>query len=326
MNLTAWLPAWKRSEAHDELDDVAILQSERTAKVVLRDDFEDVRMVRADRHDHRAVHVTDRREEALRAAERPPGGFKARDLDAGALLEDLQFREIRARDLEVPCAFVRLEPELLAELVLVSLLPHVEGALAQAARDGPGDRHRYFDREYPLLVRVLLPDDLPAARRQSDPLAAGREVSGDQTLPDKLEDSLGCALLAHADELAELPRRQVHVLFRPAEEGDRLQRLDVIRLQPRGGGPARAYSFPRVTILRRRDDCGIGGRLAECRRLLVGPTAAGRSSRRRLGVPLRGPGARRPRNRDLRQVDISSRASARPARSDPGPPRGRVRP
>src|SRR5439155_88420 len=156
----------------------------------------------------------DRREEALRAAERPPGGFEGCDLDAGALLEDLQFREIRARDLEVQCAFVRVEPELLAELVLVSLLPHVEGALAQAARDGPGDRHRFFDLEYPLVVRVLLPDDLPAARRQSDPLAAGREVSGDQTLPDKLEDSLGCALLAQADEHAELAedrRRDRHV-------------------------------------------------------------------------------------------------------------------
>src|SRR5207247_10250608 len=109
MNLTAWLPAWKRSEAHDELDDVAILQSERTAKVVLRDDFEDVRMVRADRHDHRAVHVTDRREQARRATERPPGGFEACDLDARALLDGLQLRELRARDLEVQGAFVRLD-------------------------------------------------------------------------------------------------------------------------------------------------------------------------------------------------------------------------
>src|SRR5881409_4009421 len=173
--------------------------------------------MRADRHDHCAIDVPDRRKETFRTAERPSNGVETGDLNPGALLEDLQLRKIRARDLQVQRAFVWFEPELLAELVFVPFLPHVERALVQPARDGPGDRHRFFDLENPLVVRVLLPDDLPAARRQSDPLAAGREVSGDQTLPDKLEDSLGCALLAHADELAELARRQVHVLFRPAE-------------------------------------------------------------------------------------------------------------
>src|SRR5438128_1781875 len=136
-------------------------------------------MVRADGHDHRAVHVTNGGEKALRATERPSGGFEPRDLDAGTLLENLQFREVRARDLEVQGALVRFEPELLAELVLVSLLPHVEGALAKSARDGAGDRHRFFDFEYPLIVRVLLPEDFPAARCESDSLAAGREVAGE---------------------------------------------------------------------------------------------------------------------------------------------------
>src|SRR5207245_7157617 len=129
----------------------------------------------------------------------------------------------------------------------------------------------------PLVVRVLLPEDLPATRREPNPLTARREVAGDEPFADQLEDPLGRALLAHADELAEFPRGQVHALLRPAKERDGLQRLDVIRLQPGGGGPMRAYSFPSVTGLRRRDGCAIGGRRAECPRPSIGPRAAGRS-------------------------------------------------
>src|SRR3989441_4029182 len=191
--------------------------------------------MRADRHDHRAIDVTDGREETLRAAERPSRGVEAGDLDPGALLEDLQLREIRARDLQVQGAFVGLEPELLAELVFVPFLPHVERALAQPARDGPGDRQRFFDFKNPLVIGVLLPQDFSAPRRESDPLAARRQVARDESFSDQLEDSLGRALLTHPDEFAELPRRQVHVLFRPAEEGDRFQRFDVIRLQTARG-------------------------------------------------------------------------------------------
>src|SRR6059036_1764079 len=221
-------------------------------------------MVRADRHDDRAVDMADRREEAFRASERPPGGFEACDLDARTVLENLQFREIRAPNLEVQRALVRLEPELLAELVLVAFLAHVERALTEAARDGPRNRHRLLDLEDPLVVRVLLPEDLPAARGETDPLATCREVPGDESFSDQLEDPLGRALLTYADKLAEFPGGQVHVLLCPAEQRDGLQRLDVIRLQLRGGGPMRAYSFPSVTAPLRRDGCAIGGRRAEC--------------------------------------------------------------
>src|SRR5438093_7760305 len=88
-------------------------------------------------------------------------------------------------------------------------------------------------------------------------------------------------------------------VFGKLEEGDRLQGFDVVRLQPRGGGPARAYSFRRVTSLPRRDGCAIGGRRAECPRPSVGRGAAGRSSRRPPVVPRRDRGAHRPRSRDL---------------------------
>src|SRR2546425_1551946 len=232
------------SQRRDQLDDVAILQSERAAKVVLRDHLEYVCMVRSDRHDHGAVDVAHRREETFRTAERPPRGLEGSDLDARSLLEDLQLREIRARDLQVQGAFVRLEPELLPELVFVPFLPHVERALAQPARDGPGDRQRFFDFKNPLVIGVLLPQDFSAPRRESDPLAARRQVARDESLSDQLEDSLGSALLTHADEFSELSRSQVHVLFRPAEEGDRLQRLDVIRLQPRGGRTGASLFLP----------------------------------------------------------------------------------
>src|SRR3989441_9062765 len=151
MKLTVWVACCELSKAHDQLDDVAMLEPERAAKVVLRNHFEDVRVMRADRHDHRAIDVTDGREETFRAAERPSRGVEAGDLDPRALLEDLQLREIRARDLQVQGAFVRFEPELLAELVFVPFLAHVEGALAKATRDGPRDRHRFFDLENPLV-------------------------------------------------------------------------------------------------------------------------------------------------------------------------------
>src|SRR5207245_5544498 len=86
------------SKAHDQLDDVAILEPERAAKVVLRDHLEDIRVVRANRHDHRAIDMPDRREKTFRSTERASCGVEAGDLDPGALLEDLQLREIRARD------------------------------------------------------------------------------------------------------------------------------------------------------------------------------------------------------------------------------------
>src|SRR5437879_9725882 len=98
MKLTVWVACCELSKAHDELDDIAILEPERAAKVVLRDHLEDIRVMRADRHDDRAVDVPDRREETFRTAERASRGVEARDLDPGALLEDLQLREIRARD------------------------------------------------------------------------------------------------------------------------------------------------------------------------------------------------------------------------------------
>src|SRR5881296_436747 len=200
--------------------------------------------MRADRHDHCAIDVPDRRKETFRTAERPSNGVETGDLNPGALLENLQLRKIRARDLQVQRAFVWFEPELLAELVFVPFLPHVERALAQPARDGPGDRHRFFDLENPLVVGILLPQDLSAARRESDSLAARRQVARDQSFSDQLEDSLGRALLTHADQLAELSRRQVHVLFRPAEEGDRFQRFDVIRLQTARGRTGASLFLP----------------------------------------------------------------------------------
>src|SRR5207244_12188256 len=141
----------------------------------------------------------------------------------------------------------------------------------------PPNRQRLIDLEDARVVRVLLPEDLPGARGETDPLATCREVAGDESFLDQFEDPLGRALLAHADELAEFLGGQVHVLLCPAEERDGLQGLDVIRLQLRGGGPMRAYSFPSVTAPLRRDGCAIGGRRAEWRRPAAGPGAAGRS-------------------------------------------------
>src|SRR2546427_4097029 len=244
------------SQADDELDDIAILETERAAKIVLRDHLEDVRVMRADRHDHRAIDVTDRRGDTLRAAERPSRRVEARDLDPGTLLEDLQLRKIRARDLQVQGAFVRFEPELLAELIFVPFLTHVKRAFMQSARDGSRDCKRFFDFKNPLAVGVFFPQHFSAAGGESDPLAARREVARDQSVSDQLEDPLGRALLTHANELAELSGSQVHVFFRPAEEGDRHQRFDVIRLPARGGAAARAYYVRSVTSRARRDVCG----------------------------------------------------------------------
>src|SRR3989475_1150869 len=140
---------------------------------MLRDHFEDVRVVCADRHDHGAVHQADRRQETLRAPERASARFESGDLDPRAVLEDLELREVRTRDLQIQRALVRLEPELLPKLVSVPFLSHVERALPEATRDRPRDRHRLFDFENPLVVGVLLADDIVPARRESDPLPAG---------------------------------------------------------------------------------------------------------------------------------------------------------
>src|SRR3989454_12676021 len=98
-------------------------------------------MVRADRHDHRAVDVANGREEAFRAAESATRGVEACDLDARTVLEDLQFCKNRAPDLGIQRALVLLEPELLAVLVLVAFLATLTPALAVAALDDPGNRH-----------------------------------------------------------------------------------------------------------------------------------------------------------------------------------------
>src|SRR5437867_8837948 len=60
--------------------------------------------------------------------------------------------------------------------------------------------HRFLDLENPLVVGVLLPEHFSAARRESDPLAARRQVARDQSFPDQLEDSLGRALLTRSEE------------------------------------------------------------------------------------------------------------------------------
>src|SRR2546425_10604203 len=171
------------SEAHEEFDDVAVLQPEGAAEEMLRDHFEDVRVVGADRHDHGAVHEADRRQETLRAPERASARFESGDLDPRAVLEDLELREVRTRDLQIQRALVRLEPELLPKLVSVPFLSHVERALPEATRDRPRDRHRLFDFENPLVVGVLLADDIVPARRESDPLPAGRRGEPRATPP-----------------------------------------------------------------------------------------------------------------------------------------------
>src|SRR2546427_5733187 len=207
------------SEAHEEFDDVAVLQPEGAAEEMLRDHFEDVRVVGADRHDHGAVHKADRRQEALRAPERASARLESGDLDPRAVLEDLELREVRTRDLQIQRALVRLEPELLPKLVSVPFLSHVERALPEATRDRPRDRHRLFDFENPLVVGVLLADDIAPARRESDPLPAGREGSRDPALAGQFEDPLGGALLAPPDPLSQLPPPKGHAPFSPPPKG-----------------------------------------------------------------------------------------------------------
>src|SRR5256712_10519208 len=195
------------SEAHEEFDDVAVLQPEGAAEEMLRDHFEDVRVVGADRHDHDAVHEADRRQESLRAPERASARFESGDLEPWAVLEDLELREVRTRDLQIQRALVRLEPELLPKLVSVPFLSHVERALPEATRDRPRDRHRLLDLENPLVVCVLLADDIAPARRESDPLPAGPGGCPGPNPPRQLEEPPGGALAAHAPPTSQGPPR-----------------------------------------------------------------------------------------------------------------------
>src|SRR5216117_4425526 len=162
---------------------------------MLRDHLEDVRVVRANRHDYGAIHVACRRQEALRSAERTASRLEARDLDAGAVLKDLHLRQIGSRHLQVQRAFVRLEPEFLAELVSVALLAHVERALAEAARQGARDRQRLFEFEDALIVCVFFPQDFTAAGSETNPLTTGREVPGDEAVPNQFQNPLRRTLL-----------------------------------------------------------------------------------------------------------------------------------
>jgi len=76
-------------------------------------------VVRADRHDHGAVHVSIVARKHF--APRTFGlRFESSDLDPWGVLKDLQFRKVWARDLQVQRALVRFEPELLPELLLVA--------------------------------------------------------------------------------------------------------------------------------------------------------------------------------------------------------------
>src|SRR5207247_10617546 len=108
-----------------------------------------------------------------RASARGAPGFVARDLGPRALLKDPQLRQVRPADLQIQRPLVRLEPELLSELVLVASLAHVESALPEAARDGPRDRQGLLHLVDALVVRILLPQDFAALRREADPLPTG---------------------------------------------------------------------------------------------------------------------------------------------------------
>src|SRR5439155_1163709 len=186
--------------------------------------------------------------------------LEARDLDAGAVLKDLHLRQIGPRHLQVQRAFVRLEPEFLAELVSVALLAHVERALAEAARQGTRDRQRLFEFEDALIVCVFFPEDFTAAGSETNPLTTGLEVPGDEAVPNQFQNPLRRTLLAHPDQLAELAGGQVHVFLHAAQERDRLQRLDMVRLH----GPAREappdMPFPGVRDPRPPGGSGTGGR------------------------------------------------------------------
>src|SRR3972149_2221426 len=218
-------------QADVDRNGVSVPDFELRPHVDAGDQLEVVRVVRAERQDHRALHAVDRSGEHLRAAERAASVREPLDRDPGLVPEDLELRELAALHAQVQGALEGLVPELAAELLSVPALLHVERALAEAARGGAADRQAPVHLEDPMVVRVLLPQELEALRGHADALLPRRQVALQVPGLEELEDPLRRGLLAHADRAPEVLARKRDVFLPATEEGDVLQRVDVVRLR-----------------------------------------------------------------------------------------------
>src|SRR5437773_6322446 len=196
-----------------------------------------------DGQDHRAIHPLQLGAEHLRPAECAPRGLEPVDRRALLPEEDDELRELRPGDLQVQRALVRLEPELLPELVLVSLLAHVERALTETARGAASDRDAIPKFEDPEVVRVLPLERLETLRSDFHPLLPARKVPLDQTVFQEFQDPLRGALLAHRQGLPELPGGERDEVLQPTPERDMLQGVRVVRLHRRSDASRSAKTF-----------------------------------------------------------------------------------
>src|SRR5436309_12749843 len=174
--------AFAPSQFNIERDWVTLSDSQLASEEILRDDLEDVRVVRADREDHGALDPFHLRAEHLRSANGSAGGLEPVNWEPLLPEKDHELRELRARHLETQGSLVGLVPELLAELILVPSLAHVERALPEAARRPARDRHAVPRLEDPDVVRVLPLKRLQPLRRDLHPLLPTSKVPLDESV------------------------------------------------------------------------------------------------------------------------------------------------
>src|SRR3990172_5879130 len=216
--------------ADAEFHDVPVFETERFPEVRRRNHLEDVLMVGAEGKDDRAGRPPKGGREALRAAVGPAPRLELLDGDAFQRPQELQRGAVPPLDAQVQGAGEGLEPQLLAELRSVALLPHVERPLAQPRRDRALDGQRLRDLEEAPVLGVLPTERLAPLGGELKALLAAADVARDQAGLEELEDAQGRRLLAHAEERAQVPGAQDSGAPEPPAKGDLLQGLQRGRL------------------------------------------------------------------------------------------------
>jgi hypothetical protein len=124
------------------------------------------------------------------------------------------------------CAFIGLEAQQGEELLLVAFLVNVVLALPHARHHLSVQQDVVPGLEDPLVLGVFVAESLDALVGEADPLPPRPQVALDPSLSQKLEDALGCRLLAYSQCVAQLARRDGDVIMHPAHERDPAQRDD----------------------------------------------------------------------------------------------------
>lgn len=221
------------SRLHLDCYGLAVLDTQLPPECNGSDDFENiVRVVGPPGDDDRTGDIPNPAGEAAGVAERPPVRRETLDPDPVEGLDFLPYRYAGRCEPDIEGSGIRLEPEDRTELLFVPVEAHVVFSFPETADDIPGQGiSAAFRPEEPGVFHIFPVELLFPGIRERDVLAVRAHGPGDEALGLKGFKSPRGSLGAGPESIRYHLGRYKHRSAAAAHEGDRLQALEIFRLE-----------------------------------------------------------------------------------------------